>query len=254
MTPFQEDPQQDDGTAAKQALMTAGDEAYDAGEFALALDRYHRACLLDRSDPRVWCALGMTYYSLDFNREAWRSYLLALMCAPSDPDTLWYCAEFMAGVGGTELARIFIEKYLVVEAEPERLDEARELLATLPAAPADGQLSENERAAAASLLAGEAQSPASEPGGLGFDDEGNPQVQRQDDSGGSAENEAEDAATEERSAQAEEYSEAPEGAFIANMALQLEGAGATCQHCHTGIPLDAPYCYACLMPHFYEEV
>lgn len=240
MAPFQEDATPADNSAAKQALMDAGDSAYDEGDFSLALDRYHRACLLDRSDPRVWCALGMTYYSLDFNREAWRSYLLALMCAPADPDTLWYCAEFMAGVGGTALARIFLKRYLEAEEDAGRIAEARELLASLPADAAEAALNEHDQAAAAELLAGAAVDPLS--GAV---------------EGGAAEAASADAPEEEAEeggGEAEVYGEAPEGAFIANLALQLEGIGAHCRHCATGIPYDAPYCYACLMPHFYEEV
>ena len=41
--------------------------------------------------------------------------------------------------------------------------------------------------------------------------------------------------------------------FVATLTLQLEGTDARCQNCSTRIPLDAPFCYHCLAPHFYEE-
>jgi tetratricopeptide (TPR) repeat protein len=222
MSPFEQNSRPANPAEAKRALMESGDAFYDAGEMAKALDCYHRASLLDKDDPAVWCALGMSYYGLEFNREAWRSYMFALNCAPEDPDTLWYAAEFLAGVGDKPLAAALLRRYQTVEKDAERLAGGAELLDELgvpePAAAPDDEAVEESP---------EAPESASE-----FDD----------------------AEAELEPDEADDYNEDQAGAFVAPLSLQLEGIGANCRHCAAAMPVDAPYCYACLMPHFYEEV
>ena len=117
-----------DKQAAKDELLAKGDEAFDAEEFEKALDFYHRATVLDGQDVNAWNALGMTYYNLDFPREAWRSYKLALHVDPDNLDSLWYAAEFLFNMEDYLLAKAFLTRYIERETEPERLANAKSLL------------------------------------------------------------------------------------------------------------------------------
>lgn len=48
------------------------------------------------------------------------------------------------------------------------------------------------------------------------------------------------------------YDDDSEAEFIASLGLELTGMLEKCSKCSTGLPTDAPYCYSCLAPHFYE--
>jgi tetratricopeptide (TPR) repeat protein len=242
---------------AKLDLMARGDSAYDEGDFTLALDCYHRASVIDRHDPATWCALGMAYYNLDFNREAWRSYLLALHCDPKRPDSLWYSAEFLVGVGDMHLASTLLSTYLTVETDPERLAEARALLAETLEALKGSPLTAEQRAEVAEALNQLARTPedAEQAAPAELDPENLPRQSAEEsetenqDEDGQAGNEA----AEDEEEEADEYYEV-DGGFVATLSLQLSGMAGLCEHCKTSIPYDAPYCFSCLMPHFYEEV
>ncbi len=113
---------------AKRELMAKGDKAFDAEDFEKALDYYHRVTVLDGQDSTAWNALGMTYYNLDFPREAWRSYKLSLQVDPENLETLWYAAEFLYNMEDFLLAKAFLNRYIEREIDPDRLGAAKSLL------------------------------------------------------------------------------------------------------------------------------
>lgn len=217
--------------AAKRELMAKGDEAFDADEYEKALDFYHRATVLDGQDVQAWNALGLTYYNLDFPREAWRSYKLALHVDPDNLDALWYAAEFLYNMEDYLLAKAFLTRYLEREVDPERLSSAKTMLEETEIGIAKSQ--EEEQA--------DDDEEDEEP-----DDEDLPE-------GFEVEDDEDEDDEDEDYLDDDELMDDEDETFVATLTLQLEGTDARCQNCSTRIPLDAPYCYHCLAPHFYEE-
>lgn len=226
---------------SKEQLLAAGDSAFDNEDFEKALDFYHRATVLDGQDPVAWTALAMTYFNMEFVKEAWRSYKLALRADPDNTATMWYASEFLFNMEDYELARALLERYLEREVDPERLIEAKDMLA------------ECEREIA--MRGGEAKAkPLIRSGDdediedLDEDDE-LPEGYELDD-----EDEDDDFDDDDLDDELDEESfDLDEESFVATLVLQLNGQEAQCENCATRIPLDAPYCFNCLAPHFYEE-
>lgn len=224
---------------SKEQLMAAGDSAFDNEDFEKALDLYHRATVLDGQDPVAWTALAMTYFNMEFIKEAWRSYKLALRADPDNTATMWYASEFLFNMEDYELAKALLERYTERESDPERLLEAKDMLA------------ECERELA--MRGGGSKSkPASRISEDEDDDEDEDEelpegyeVEEEDE-----EDEFEDDDLDDMD---DEDFDADDETFVATLVLQLNGQEAQCENCATRIPLDAPYCYNCLAPHFYEE-
>lgn len=223
---------------AKRQLIEAGDAAFDAEDYERALDCYHRASVLDGHDAAVWSALALTYANLEFPREAWRSHKLALNADGDDPDVLWYAGEFLFNMEDYELARLVLSRYLQLEEDAARRAEARELVEEaarqLGLDDAEGAGLNIEEGVPVEEEADEEELPE------GFVVEG-------------------DAAEDEDGEDLEDFAlggdlaELDEDGFVAGLALRLTGLHARCGHCGAGLPEDAPYCYQCLTPHFYED-
>lgn len=219
----------------KAELMKLGDAAFDSDDFEKALDYYHRVTVLDGQDPSAWSALAMTYFNMEFPREAWRSYKLALQLDPDSTTTLWYAAEFLYNMEDYALAKALLDRYVERETDAGRLAEAGEMLGE----------TERElavRGAGASAVE-ERHGPEVEeeqdelPEGFEYEEEEEPDDDDEEDYDDDLDDDFED----------------DEGSFVATLTLQLTGYDAECVNCSTRIPLDAPYCYACLAPHFYDE-
>lgn len=232
--------------SARAELIQAGDDAFDKEDYERALECYHRASALDGSEPEIWAYLGLTYANLDFPREAWRSYKLALTADPEHTDSLWYAAEFLANMEDYLLSKLLLERYLVRETDSHQLSLARELLATVSQhVPASAEAGGKARAATAGdddVLDD-------------FDDEVDSledSLDNDDDSLLLDSEEEEFDVEDEFEASAEEL-DVEEEAFVASLNLQLAGMESTCSNCGTPIPLDAPYCYNCHTIHFYRD-
>jgi tetratricopeptide (TPR) repeat protein len=225
--------------ALKRQLIEVGDSAFDEGDYMRALDNYHRASLVDHGDAAVWTALGLTFNNLDFSREAWRSYLLALSVEPNRADALWYASEFLFQLEDLALADLFLSRYIEVEQDAERLQEARQLQQEIHAeAESRGiQLSADRADEAEALLENSDGSTVAE----------------QIDAAGQAEEEDEITMEDILLSDEELETEALAGErFIPPLSLKLNGFESTCSHCGLQIPADAPYCWSCRMIHFYE--
>jgi tetratricopeptide (TPR) repeat protein len=221
----------------KQQLMADGHEAFDAADYTRALEFYHRAALLDSSDGGVWTSIGLTFNNLEFPRETWRSYLLALQMDPRNADALWYAAEFLFEIEDLPLADLFLGHYLNVEADSEKQNEARQLRREIHAeAQARGVVLEQDRAQAAEEVL-----------------EGTPNAEllQEGDEGSSPEVEQEEQEVQLSEEELEEIAMA-DGRFVAPLMLRLSGFEGRCDHCKLQIPFDAPYCWSCKMIHFYE--
>jgi tetratricopeptide (TPR) repeat protein len=222
------------------AEMEAGHSAFDAENYSDALEHYHRASVIDSSEPEVWSCLGLTLTNLDFDREAWRSHKLAIVADPDRPDALWYAAEFLVNVEDYELASFLLERYVQLETDKERLEEGRSLLEECR-----GHISEHQhelRLEAAAKEDEEAEDDEEEDDMEGFgyeDDEGDAELDEDED-------DVDDGTDEDAEAEGEL-------SFVADMAVQLTGMGAKCSNCGMALPLDAPYCFNCRAMHFYGD-
>lgn len=220
----------------KNRLLAAGDEAFDDEDYARALDCYHRASLLDGSDPVVWTSLGLAYANLDLVREAWRSYKLALVADGEALDTLWYAAEFLYNVEDFVVARALLERYISLEEDLQRREEAKEMLAE-----AVRLIGNDDEIRARPVFTGSddpldfTDSELDDLEGFGLDDEGDDLDADNDDD-----------YSDDDVADSDEQ-------FVAGLQLELTGMGSKCPQCHTAIPLDAPYCYSCRAPHIYKD-
>lgn len=227
-----------DEVAKRDRLLAAGHEAFDCEDYARALDCYHRASVLDGSDPRVWGLVGLAYANLDLHREAWRSFKLALVCDPEDLDTQWYAAEFLYNIEDFLLARLLLERYVTRETDPTRLEEAEEMLADVRRfATDDDELRERPRFTGSD----DPDDSLEEEELAGFDIE--------DEVGTSADS----ADPDDDDLDLIELGEETEEQFTASLQLELTGMASRCSKCRSALPLDAPYCYNCLAPHLYEE-
>lgn len=223
----------------KVALVESGNIAFDQENYEKALDCFHKASLIDGSDAEVWCLLGMSYANLDFPREAWRSYKLALHVDTDNVDALWYAGEFLFNMDDMELAGMLLTRYASLEKDEEKLNETREMLEEVRAnLNLDGEETGDPRKYSGVNAEGdEVEDLDDELQGMEIEDgELGAGVQDYDD-----DDDGFDLAEEEGG-----------GEFVAGLALQLSGMQAKCQSCQTAIPDDAPYCYSCRTPHFYE--
>jgi tetratricopeptide (TPR) repeat protein len=221
----------DTGTmdVSKQDFIDRGNAAFDAEQYEAALEAYHSASLIDGQDAAVWSLLGLTYANLEFPREAWRSYLLSLHLSPDDMGTVWYAGEFLYTMGDLPLARVFLRRYLGLETDAEKRAEAEELLAAIEAEigpePED---TENVDELVSQL------ENAEQPPAVGT------QVQ----------------AIDEGELESLAFTVADEGEplpFEAVLSLKLTGFDSKCEGCSAAIPYDAPFCYICKLPHFYQD-
>ena len=64
-----------------QAFITAGNDAYKAGDFELALKRYAAAAVADPRDPAAYFGMGMTFTRLKREDEARAAYARAQQLA-----------------------------------------------------------------------------------------------------------------------------------------------------------------------------
>ena len=62
--------QAESGRARSQSFIEAGNEAYKAGDFELALKRYAAAAVADPRDPAAYFGMGMTFTRLKREDEA----------------------------------------------------------------------------------------------------------------------------------------------------------------------------------------
>jgi tetratricopeptide (TPR) repeat protein len=233
--------------AAREELIKAGDTAFDADDFERALECYHRASALDGSDPEIWSYLGLTYANLDFPHEAWRSYKLALTLDPEHTDSLWYAAEFLANMEDYLLAKMMLERYLLLEADAHQLSLARELLTSVLQ-----RLPESASALPVARKAKVSEEPGEEPFDDVDDEELDPELDEDDDSDFSDVADEDSFEIDGLDEDDGTYSEMDDETFVGSLNLQLNGLEATCGNCGTAIPLDAPYCYNCHAIHFYR--
>lgn len=230
----------------KEQLLAAGNAAFDADDYERALEYYHRATVLDGSDAAAWNALAMTYYNMDFPREAWRSYKLALHADTDNLQTLWYAGEFLFNMEDYTLSKMLLSRYVELESDAERAAEARALIAEAEELLGEEGEPASPEAAQPASAGEDEEEPAEEdlPEGFGYEDE---------EDEGDSDDEDEDDYDEEESGEEEDLVDDEGEVFVAGLGLQLTGTDAKCNSCGAGIPVDAPYCYRCFAPHFYEE-
>ncbi len=71
----------DGGRARSQAFIVAGNDAYKAGDYELALKRYASAAVADPRDPAAYFGMGMTFSRLKREDEARAAYARAQQLA-----------------------------------------------------------------------------------------------------------------------------------------------------------------------------
>lgn len=224
----------DEQRKQRTQLLKAGHDAFDKENYKKALENYHRASLIDGSDPEVWYSLGLAFYNLGLNREAWRSYKLALATDPDSIEAVWYGAEFLYNVEDYTLAKLLLERYLAMETDPEKLEEARELLREVRHE-LGGEEIEQPLAVTRAGEDEEDEDDEDELEGFGVDDDDDFTDDDFD------EDDEDDLGLDEE-----------EAGFLPGLELRLIGMEATCAKCATPIPLDAPYCYSCQAMVFYK--
>jgi tetratricopeptide (TPR) repeat protein len=232
LAPRQLTPEQE---SQKRKLIEAGNAAFDDDNYELALECFHRASVLDPSDAATWNLLGLTYANLELPWEAWRSFKLALHASPQSIESLWYAGEFLYTMQDYALARVLLLRYAELELDETKRGEALVLVGEinqiLPPPPEEH---------------GEGEEPAM----VDLDEEGLPVDPQAGPAAGAAELEGESLAEDEEDADIDEEAEPP---FIASLVLQLTAMGTKCSQCATMLPSDAPYCYNCYSPCFYED-
>lgn len=226
----------------KDELMEAGNEAFDAEAYSASFECYHKVSLLDPSDPEVWNALGLAYANMDYIREAWRSYRIALLADPDNLNALWYSCEFLYNQEDFLLCKILLQRYIALEEEPDGLAEAEELLQEVTHLIGEDDTDIDIPDGAADF---NEENDGTEKLPVGFDEEGaEPAVKP-----------AADEDDEEEEDDLEEVFDDEEAnhQFVAGVQLQLGDMSAKCGQCATALPADAPYCYACKAPVFYPD-
>ena len=242
--------------AAKERLEEKGNEALDNEDYKLALECFHKITILDGADPNGWNMLGVCFSNLEFAKEAWRSYMLALAADPENLDALWYAAEFLTSMEDFELARLMLSRYMELESDEERLDEAREELDEV-----NRQLSDRRSGTKTinttdddiddiQLEMDDDSDPEELPEGFEMDED---EVELSMDFS-SADDDFEDEAEEEFADDDNTgMSDEEEETFVASVTLQLTGVAMSCSNCGTALPADAPYCFSCKSICFYED-
>jgi Flp pilus assembly protein TadD len=77
--------------ARSQALIENGNQAFRAGDYALAARRYASAAVIDQNDPAAYYGLGMALSKLGRDEQARAAYTRArelVKNGPTEPDTL----------------------------------------------------------------------------------------------------------------------------------------------------------------------
>jgi hypothetical protein len=287
-----EEPPQIDPMVAKAQWVERGDRAFDEEDYETALEAYHAATLLDGRDAKLWGSLGLAYSNLDLKKEAWRSFKLALQVNSEALATpLWYAGEFLYNVGDYPLAAVLISRYIEMERDPEYVAEARKLLAEakshfrgldlgaleselahgLQSPGAQPQVEEGETPQLVLDTSGAGSKVSSSLMGMwrgGTRDKGTATFSMSTSSNfagtsspapgqgaAQAPPPGDDVEMGESAAPGEElvWDDAEHDGFIADLDLQLSGFTGKCSNCSLQIPRDAPYCYACKRPHFYNE-
>lgn len=243
--------------AAKARLEEKGNEALDNDDYKLALECFHKLTILDGSDPNSWNMLGVCFSNLEFAREAWRSYMLALAADPENLDALWYASEFLSSMEDFEMARLMMTRYMELETDEERLEEARESLDEI-----NRQLGDRRTGTPTAIVTDEDldsmevgidEDEQELPDGYELDDDDD------DDSGLELDFGDEDEFDDPEEEQYVDDEEGPvlsdeeEAAFVASVSLQLTGIAMNCKNCGAALPADAPYCFACRSICFYED-
>jgi hypothetical protein len=162
----------------------------------------------------------------------------------ADPDntaTMWYASEFLFNMEDYELAKALLERYTEREADPERLIEAKDMLAEC-----DREIAVRGGKPKAKPVSGSGDDDDDEDWD---EDEELPEgyeVEEEDKEDDIDDDDLDDEFDEEAF-------DVDDESFVATLVLQLNGQEAQCSNCATRLPLDAPYCFNCLAPHFYEE-
>ncbi|MEZ5338923.1 MAG: hypothetical protein R3F46_11750 [bacterium] len=244
--------------AAKERLEEKGNEALDNDDYKLALECFHKITILDGADPNGWNMLGVCFSNLEFAKEAWRSYMLALAADPENLDALWYASEFLSSMEDFELARLMLSRYIELESDEERLEEAREELdevnrqlgdrrsGTKTINTTDDELDEMEMPHGED---GDEEEELPEGFAVDEDDEADYSMDfsvAEDD----FEDEAEESFDDDDNTG---MSDEEEETFVASVTLQLTGVALSCRNCGTALPADAPYCFSCKSICFYED-
>jgi len=73
------------GRERSQAFIVAGNDAYRAGDFQLALKRYAAAAVADPRDPAAYFGMGMTFTRLKREDEARAAYARAQQLSREEP-------------------------------------------------------------------------------------------------------------------------------------------------------------------------
>jgi tetratricopeptide (TPR) repeat protein len=242
--------------ATKTRLEAKGSEALDEEDYKLALECYHKLTILDGANPEPWNMIGVCFANLEFPREAWRSYMLALSADPENLDALWYASEFLINMEDFDLARLILSRYIELETDEERLEEAREELDQV-----NRQLGDKRSSRKSATISVE----DDEIEDLEMVIEDDPEIpdgyavdEVEDDLSDFEEDEDED---DFEDLDADEFedddntgmSEEEEETFVASVTLQLTGVALSCRNCGTALPVDAPYCFGCKSICFYED-
>ncbi len=243
-----------DELATKSRLDEKGNEALDRDDYKMALECFHKITILDGSDPNGWNMLGVCFSNLEFAREAWRSYMLALAADPESLDALWYAAEFLTTMEDFELARLMLSRYMEIEVDEERLAEAREELdeinrqlgdrrtGTATITVSDEELDEME-------IELEDDEPEIPDGYAVDDDEAEFPIEYSDEEDDFVDPVVDEYIEDENTGLSDEEEEA----FVASVTLQLTGIAMSCRNCGSALPADAPYCFSCKSICFYED-
>lgn len=241
----------------KSRLESKGSEALDEEDYKLALECYHKLTILDGANPEPWNMLGVCFANLEFAREAWRSYMLALTADPENLDALWYASEFLTNMEDFELARLMLSRYIELETDEERLEEAREELDQVNRQLGDKRSS--RKSATISVEDDEIEDleiavdeEPEIPDGFEVDDADDELadfVEDDDELDDFEDLDADDYEDDDNTGMSEEEEET----FVASVTLQLTGVAMSCRNCGTALPVDAPYCFGCKSICFYED-
>jgi len=216
-----------------KALLTEGEQAFDAEDSRKALELLNEATHLNADDPLVWNLLGLTYEALGHDREAWRSFKFALRADQEDLHALWYAAHFLFEQEDYSLAMNFIKRYLELETDAAEIKEAEHFKEDV-----DYHLRSledlNSGGNAATRFEDEVEEEIPPDKFTILDeDEDEPELEDIED---------------------EELPPEETDQFQADLQLMLTDRNSKCLSCGTALPTDAPYCFNCRKPHLYKPL
>jgi len=226
-----------------EKLLEEGESAYDREDYRTALKVLNRASQICQDEPDVWCLLGLTYQALELDREAWRSFKLALHQDPNDLSSLWYAAQFLYEREDYPLAMSMIERYLELEEDPDERKEAETLKEEIAY-----HLRESAGVEPALGLDKTEEDEIAEDGVLPEDEFTVIDLEEEE------EEELPVTSAEESWDDEEEEDDVLEASFLADLTLQLTDRNSKCIYCGAVLPTDAPYCYNCKEPHLYQAL